>query len=263
MASCPSAPITRVGNHFNSIANLFLQNDREGLSTNLGLNIKRFSWNVSYIDKKNYLHNLVQDGPHEKRVGTTLSWGMGAHFRIGADVARDNLDYDSSTGVQTSSSDMRTINYSASLGYMAGSTAINVNVGKTESVNFTSNLNASLARLRFGKFLSLNPTLSYQENETLSDGSKSTIYNLYLNSEITFIPEYLTLTVSTSHINNESASSPSSTWSAGANLNLFAAKIFKDKIRPSLSLKSMFQGAKYGDTQSNSFVFHLQADIAF
>ena len=259
-----NADYEEVGNHFNSIANLFLQNDREGLSTNLGLNIKAFSWNVSYVDNKNYLHNLVQDLLHQKRAGTNFSWGLGAHFRIGADLARDNLDYDSSTGLQTSSSDMKTNSYSASFGYMAGSTAVNIIVGQTESVNFTSNLNASLAlNLRFGKFMSLNPTLSYQENETLSDGSKSTIYNLYLNSEITFIPEYLTLTVSTSYMNNESASSTSSTWSAGANLNLFAAKLFKNKIRPSLSLKSMFQGAKFGDIQSDSAIFHLQADIAF
>jgi hypothetical protein len=258
------ADYEEIGNHFNSIANLFLQNDREGLSTNLGLNIKTFSWNISYIDKKNYVHSLVQDMLRQKRAGTNFIWGLGKHFRIGADLSRDNLDYDSSTGLQTSSSDMKTNTYSASFGYIAGLTAVNINVGQTESVNFTSNVNASLAlSLRFGKFMSLNPTLSYQENETLCDGSKSTIYNLYLNSEITFIPEYLTLTISTSYMNNESASNTSSTWSAGANLNFFAAKIFKNKIRPSLSLKSMFQGAKYGDTKTDSAIFHLQADIAF
>jgi hypothetical protein len=253
-----------IGNHFNSIANLFLQNDREGLSTNLGLNIKRFSWSASYIDKKNYMHSLVQDALRQKRAGTTLSWGIGNHFRIGADVSRDNLDYDSSTGLQTSSSDMNTLNYSASLGYMAGSTGINVNVGKTESAHFTSNLNASVGlNLRFGKFLSLNPTLSYQENENLSDGSKATIYNVYFNSEITLIPQYFTVTISSSYMNNENPFSSSTNWTAGCNLNFFAAKLFKDKIRPSLSLKSMFQGAKYGDVQTDASVFHLQADIAF
>ena len=241
------ADYEEIGDHFNSIANLFLQNDREGLSSNLGLNIKTFSWNVSYIDKKNYMHSLIQDMLHQKRIGTTFNWGIGTHFRIGADISRDNLDYDSSTGLQTSSSDMNTYNYSASLGYMAGSNGINLNLGKTESVNFTSNLNASLAlNLRFGQFMSLNPTLSYQDNENLSDGSKSTIYNFYLNSEITFIPQYFTLTLSASYMNNESAYSKSNNWTAGCNLNFFAAKMFKDKIRPSLSLKSMFQGAKYG-----------------
>jgi hypothetical protein len=253
-----------IGNRFNSIANLFLQNDREGLSTNLGLNIKTFSWNINYIDKKNYLHSLVQDMLHQKRAGTTFNWGIGSHFRIGADLSRDNLDYDSSTGLQTSSSDMNTNSYSASFGYMAGSNGVTINVGKTESVRFTSNLNASLAlNLRFGSFMSLNPTLSYQENETLSDGSKSTIYNVYLNSEITFIPQYLTLTFSASYMNNESSLSTSYNWTAGCNLNFFAAKIFKDKIRPSLSLKSMFQGAKYGEIKTDASIFNLQADIAF
>ncbi|MBN1864414.1 MAG: hypothetical protein JW808_05900 [Victivallales bacterium] len=259
-----AADYEEIGNHFNSIANLFLQNDREGLSSNLGLNIKTFSWNVSYINKKNYMHSLIQDMLHQKRIGTTFNWGVGTHFRIGADLSRDNLDYDSSTGLQTSSSDMDTNSYSASLGYMAGSTSINLNVGKTESVNFTSNINASLTlNLRFGKFMTLNPSLGYQENETLSDGSKSTIYNAYINSEITFIPEYLTLTLSASYMNNESPFGTSYNWTAGCNLNLFAAKMFKNKIRPSLSLKSAFQGAKYGGVKSDSSIFHLQADIAF
>jgi hypothetical protein len=259
-----AADYEEIGDKFNSIANLFLQNDREGLSTNLGLNIKSFSWNVSYIDKKNYLHSQIQDMLHQKRAGTTFNWGLGSHFRIGADLARDNLDYDSSTGLQTSSTDMNTNSYSASFGYMAGSNGVNINVGRTESLHFTSNLNASLAlNLRFGRLMSLNPTLSYQQNESLSDNSKSTIYNLYLNSEITLIPNYFTVTISSSYMNNESPFSNSYSWTAGCNLNFFAAKIFKDKIRPSLSLKSMFQGAKYGETKTDASIFHLQADIAF
>jgi hypothetical protein len=259
-----STDYEEIGNHFNSIANLFLQNDREGLSSNIGLNIKRFSWNISYLDKKNYIHNPLQDMLHQKRAGTSLNWGIGSHFRIGADVSRDNLDYDSTTGFQTSSSDMNTYNYTASIGYMAGSNGINFNFGKIESVNFTSNMNASLAlNLRFGQFMSLNPTLGYQVNENLSDGSKSTIYNFYLNSEITFIPQYFTLTLSGSYMNNESEFNKSNNWTVGANLNFFMAKIFNNKIRPSLSIKSQFQGAKYGNSESNSAIFSLQADIAF
>lgn len=259
-----SADYEDIGDHFQSIANLFLQNDREGLSTSLGLNIRTFSWNLTYVDKKNYMNNPLQDMLHQRRAGTTLNWGLGRHFRVGADLSRDNLDYDSSTGLQTSSSDMNTYNYSASLGYMAGSTSINLNVGKTESVNFNANLTASLSlSLRFGRVLTLNPTLSFQENESLSDGSKSTVYNAFVNSEITFIPEYLTLTLSSSYMSNESAFSESTSWTVGCNLNFFAAKLFKDKVRPALSLRSAFQGSQYGDVKSDSSIFHLQADIAF
>lgn len=253
-----------IGNHFNSIANLFLQNDREGLNSNLGLNIKTFSWNLSYSDQKNYAHSLLQNMLHEKKLGTIFNWGIGSHFRIGADVSRDNLDYDSSTGLQTATSDMNTFNYSAYLGYMAGSNGINLNIGKIESVNFSSNLNASLALiLRFGQFMSLNPTLSYQSNKNLGDNSKTDVVNFYLNSEITFIPQYCTLTVSTSYMNNKSASNTSTSWSVGGNLNFFMAKIFNNKVSPSLSIKSQFQGAKYGDSKTNSAIFSLQADIAF
>jgi len=259
-----STDYEEIGGLFNSIANLFLQNDREGLNSNIGLNIKTFSWNISYLDKKNYIQNPLQDMLHQKRVGTSFNWGLGSHFRIGGEVSRDNLDYDSSTGLQTSSSDMSTNNYTASIGYMAGSNGINLNLGKTESINFTSNLNAALAlNLRFGQFMTINPTLSYQANENLADGSTSTIYNFYFNSEITFIPQYFTLTLSTSYMNNESEFNKSSNWTAGANLNFFMAQIFNNKVRPSLSIRSQFQGAKYGNIESNSAIFSLQADIAF
>jgi len=137
-------------------------------------------------------------------------------------------------------------------------------LGKTESVNFTSNLNTSLAlNLRFGQFMSLNPSLSYQSNKNLCDDSKTDIVNFYLNSEITFIPQYFTLTVSLSYMNNKGGSSTSTNWSAGGNLNFFMAQIFNNKIRPSLSIKSQFQGAQYGDTKTNTAIFSLQADIAF
>ena len=258
-----AADYESIGDRFNSIANLFLQNDREGLNASLGLNIRTFSWSVSYLDKKNYMHNPLQDALHQKRAGAALNWGLGKHFRIGADVSRDNLDYDSTTGLQTSSSDMDTYNYSASLGYMAGSTGITISLGKTESVHFTSNLNAALGiNLRFGRFLTFSPTLSFQENESLSGGGKSTLYNAYLNSEITIIPAFFTVTITSSYMNAQGAAD-SSSWMAGCNLNFFASRLFKDKIRPSLSLRSAFQGSRYGGVSTDSSMFHLQADIAF
>ena len=111
--------------------------------------------------------------------------------------------------------------------------------------------------------MSLNPTLSYQSNKNLSAGTTSNVYNFYLDSEITLIPKYFTVTFSTSYMNNKNADNNSNNWTVGTNLNFFMAEIFKDKIRPSLSIKSMFQGAKVGDVKTDTAVFHLQADIAF
>ena len=254
----------KVGDRFNSIANLFLQNDREGLNSNVALNIKSFSWTVAYIDQKNYLHSPVQDMLHEKKVSSAFNWGIGPNFRVSAELSRDNLDYDSSTGMQTSTSNMNTNSYSASLGYMAGASAINISVGKTESLHFTSNMNGSIAiNLKLGEFMSLNPSLNYQSNKNLADGSTSTIYNFYLNSEITFVPQYLTLTLSTSYMNNKGLDYTNTNWSFGGNLNFFMAQIFKNKIRPSLIMKSQFQGSKYGDQEIKTAVFLLQADISF
>ena len=260
-----AADYEEIGDHFNSIANLFLQNDREGLSTNLGPEHQ-----VVLLEPLLYRQKKLRAQPDPGRAPPEAGRH---HLQLGhrqpfphrrRPVARQPglrlLDRPANFVVRHEHQQLhRLVRVHGRLERRQPSTS-----GETESVHFTSNLNASLAlNLRFGRFMSLNPTLSYQENENLGDNSKSTIYNLYLNSEITLIPQYFTVTISSSYMNNESPFSKSYSWTAGCNLNFFAAKIFKDKIRPSLSLKSMFQGAKYGEAKTDASIFHLQADIAF
>ncbi len=80
----------------------------------------------------------------------------------------------------TGSEDMDTIRYAGTLGYVSGSNSLIFKLGKTESKTFTSNIDGSVAlNLRFGNFLSLNPTLSYQSTENFADDSTSKIYNAY------------------------------------------------------------------------------------
>jgi hypothetical protein len=253
----------KIGSHFNSIANLFLQNDREGLTSNLMCTIKTFSWGVNYLDQKNYLTSMIQPMQHQKKIGTNMNWIVGTHWRIGGEFSRDNLDYDKSTGLQTGGSDMNTVNYSSTLGYMRGSNGITLTLGKTESQTFTSNLSGSVAlNLRFGQILSLSPSYSYQNNKNLTDSSTSKIQNIYVNSELTFIPQLFSLTVSGSYMINDNQGNKSTNGSANVNLNFFAAKFFKNKIQPALALKYKYQMSKYGETKTNASALFLQLDIA-
>jgi hypothetical protein len=259
-----SAEYKKIGSDFNSIANLFLQNDREGLNSNLMLNIKSFSLTVSFMDEKNYLNSPIQPMLHTRNLMSNFSWSLSNHFRIGADFGTNNLEYDKSTGLQTGGSDMDTLKYSANVGYIAGSNGLTLRIGKTESKTFTSNIDGSISlNLMFGNFLSFNPTLSYQSTENLSDNSTSKMYNLYLNSEVTFIPQFFTLSLSGSYTKNENDISDSTSITAYGNLNFYMSRLFNEKFQPMLSLKTSYQENKYGDTKTDSVTIYLQADVSF
>lgn len=253
----------KIGSQFNSIANLFLQNDREGLTSNLMCTIKTFSWGVNYLDQKNYLTSTIQPMLHQKRIGTNLNWVIGTHWRVGGEFSRDNLDYDQSTGLQTGGSDMNTLNYSSTFGYMSGSNGVTLTLGKTESQTFTSNFSGSVAfNLKFGQILSLGPTYSYQNNKNLTDNSTSKIQNVYFNSELMFIPQLFSLTLSGSYMINDNQGNRSTNGSVNANLNFFAAKLFKSKIQPALALKYKYLMSKFGETETHASALFLQLDIA-
>ncbi|NIM80372.1 MAG: hypothetical protein GTN53_19095 [Candidatus Aminicenantes bacterium] len=254
----------KVGEKFSSIANLFLQNDREGINGNIGLMIKSFSLNLRYRDQKTNINSEVQPMLHSKNIGTDFSWLVANHLQLGGEFSLDNLDYDESTGLLTGSEDMDTIRYAATLGYIAGNNSITFKLGKTESKTFTSNIDGSVSlNLQLGKFLTLNPTLSYQSTENFTDSSTSKIYNAYVNGELTLIPEFFSLSISSSWTRNDNTYSETTTLSAGGNLNLYLSKLFKYKIQPTLSLRAKYEEMDNGSTSNSNVTLYLQADLSF
>lgn len=259
-----NADYKKVGSYFNSIANLFLQNDREGLDSNVMLNIKTFSFTVTYRDQKSYMDSPVQPMLHSKNLMGMVNWLIANHLQVGAEYGVDNLDYDESTGLQTGGTDMDTVKYAGTLGYIAGANSITLRLGKTESKTFTSNLDGSVSlNLRFGQVLTLNPSFSYQSTENFADSSTSKIYNFYLNSELSFIPEIFTLSVSGSYTKSDNTYSDSTTLMVNGNLNFFMTKLFNYKFQPSLSLKTRYQQNEYDGNRTDSVAIYVQADISF
>ena len=191
------ATYKEVGSDFNSIANLFFQNDNKGIGSNVYLTIKTFTWHVEYTDmKKNLMNNDINPMLHSKYVKTDFNWNIANLFTLGAEYSLNNLDYDDSYGLQTGSNDMDTISYAGTLGYRAGNTGITLRLGQTESKTFSSNLDGSLSvNLMIGKFLRLDPSFTYQSTENFSDSSTSKIYNFYVSSELTFVPQLMSLSM--------------------------------------------------------------------
>ncbi|MCK5004410.1 MAG: hypothetical protein KAS21_04945, partial [Candidatus Aminicenantes bacterium] len=148
--------------------------------------------------------------------------------------------------------------------YYSGSNSISFGLGKIESENFTSNLNATLSMsLMFGKFMSFSPSASYTKTDNFSDDSTSKMLNLTLSSELKFIPNIFTLSIFSSYYSSESAYSDSKTFSTDLSLNFFMAKLFKNKINPSLSLKGTYKKDENSGVSTDSTSVYLKADIAF
>lgn len=254
----------KIGSKYNSIANLFLTNDKEGLVSNVGLTFKTASVNITYLDQKDYIDNPLQDMLHTKNFNTSFNWLIGNHFKVGANLGVNNLEYDKSTGLQSSGTDMNTTKYSGSFGYISGSNGITLKLGKSESQNYTSNVDASVGiNLKLGKFMTLYPTISYTNTENFSDNSESNMLSIYLSSELSFIPQIFTLSISGSYSDSESVSSNSTNMSLNANLNFYMSKIFKFKVTPTLSIKGKYQESDYNGTKTDSTAVYLQFDLSF
>jgi hypothetical protein len=254
----------KIGSHFNSIANLFMQNDREGLNSGLTVAIKSFSLTVSYSNLNTYMDSKVQPMLNTKNLTTTLSWRLGTHIKLGADYGNNNLDYDQATGLQSSGTGMNTVNYGGSLGFIAGLNGINFRIGKTESKTYSSNLTGSVGiNIKLGNIFTFNPSINYQERKNFSDNSVSKNYSAYVSSEIYFIPQVLSVSFTGSYSKSEGKTSNSTNISAGGNLNFNMAKIFKNVVQPSLSLKTKYVSQEYSGTKTDSFSAYLQANLSF
>lgn len=254
----------QLGENFNSIANLFLQNDREGLLGSLSVSHGSFSLNLSYLDQQTYIHHPTQPSQHNRNLGTQLNWLIANHFNIGGEFALDNLEYDASTGLQTGGQDMKTLRGAVFVGFVAGANSITFRAGKTESETFTSNLDASIAvNLRIGRFFSVSPSVSFQRTTNLSDDSNSDILSLYTSGELSLVPEVATITFTGTFSKSENPYADSETLSLGVNANLFLAKLFKNKVQPSVSLRSQYQKGTYDSLSSDAWTVFLHADLAF
>ena len=259
-----SSAFNKIDNNYNSIANLFLQNDREGWTNSLGMNYKSFSANLNYSDMTTNLENEFQPALRTKMVKGDFRWLLGNHFSIGAECGLDNLDYDESTGLQSSDQDMDTLSYAGTIGFVAGANSVTLRVGRKESKNFTSNLDASLTvSLSFGNFMTFGPTFSYQDSDDLRSGSNTRMYNVYLNSQITFIQQVLSLTISGNWSKTDSDLSDSENVNVTTNLNFYMSKIFKQKIQPTLTLTARYQGSTYSGVSNDNLAAIMMLSVSF
>ena len=89
------------------------------------------------------------------------------------------------------------------------------------------------------------------------------MYNLYLNSELTFIPQVFSLSLSGSYSKNDNDVSDSENISATANLNFYMAKFFKQKIQPKLVFSGRYQESSYDGMTNDDLAFFMQLTISF
>jgi hypothetical protein len=255
---------SKVGGKFGSIANLFILEGREGLNSNVILTVKSISFTLNYQDMKTNIDSEVLPMQNNKTMGAGINWQITGHINAEAKYSLINLDYDESSGFPTGTEDMDTVEYSGSLGYVAGGNGITISLSKLEAKTFHSNLNGSVSlNLQFGNVLRLNPSCSYLSTEDLTTNSKTKTYSTNLNGELTFIPEYFSLSFLGSWIKNDSDISEGTNLTADGSLNFNMSKLFNYKFNPSLSLISRYEENKIGDTSTSNLTLYLQLNISF
>jgi len=251
----------KVGTNFNSIANLFLQNDRQGLTSSMNILIKAFTFNVSFMDEKSYLDNPDYPTQRTRNLTTDIGYTIANRYKIGAKYGFDNTNYDEATGLQQSGSDMDTLNYGVNFGLVSGMNSVNLDIGKKESKTFTSAFSAALSmNLQLGKAITFMPMFSYDSTKSLADNETTKTYNASLNSAVTLVQQWLTLNFSGSYYKSGDMSKRTD---AGVNLDVDLSKLFKNKVRPVLSFRSRYQNSDYSGTVADSFSLYLQVDIAY
>lgn len=259
-----SANYRHIGENFNSIANLFQQNDREGLEGNLGVTIRSLSIQVAYSDQKSYLYSLTQDGQHEKRALTSIGWQLDPAWRIGADLSLSNLAYRSKTALPLASPDMDTLSFNGNMVYTFPAGSFTLMLGRIKTGDAMSNFSGQLAcSLIFGQAMNLATVFSYQRSNDLLAASSSDIYSFTINSELTFIPQWFTFTTSGSYMRNVGDGFASTAVTIDANLNFFMAKLFKDKIQPMLTARGEIQSSQSAGLKTTNLSFWLQAALSF
>ncbi len=258
-----NAKYKKIGSNYHSIANLMLLNDKEGLNSTLSFNLNKLTWNINYTDEKKYLNNEEYNMEKTKDMRTDLTWNLGSHFSLGAKVGKNNLDYDESTGLRNSGTEMETFSYGSSINYYSGSNSFSFEVGKTESKKFDSKIDVSMSLRLDGKFLMFNPSASYTETNNFDDNSISKMLNITLNSELKFIRDIFTLTIFSSYFSTDSKKSYSATFTTNIGLNLFMDKIFKGKISPEISLKGKYKKDNYNGLIVDATSVYLKAGISF
>ena len=259
-----SATYRRIGENFNSIGNLFMANDRGGLDGNLGLTFKTLTLAVSYADQKNFLKTLSQDGQHQKRLSANIGWQLGSRWRIGSDFSLDNLEYNSKTAMPSTTPGMETLNFNETLGYTSENSSFSLAIGKVKSGEYTSTFSGQLAcSLRFGQAMSLAPVFSFQSIVDLTGSGNSDIYSVSVTSEITCVPQWFTCTTSGSYTRNVNDAFTSTAITIDANLNLFLAMLFKNKIQPMLTAKGEIRSNQIDRLTTTAVSLWLQFSLSF
>ncbi len=257
----------KVGENFGTIANVMLENDIEDMEGNATLSTDAFRLALDYTDRKTFV-SVAEEKRRTKEIKGTLSWTIANHIQVGAEASLNNLDYDETSGLHAGGEAMDTRRYAGSLGYIWGSNnEIKLTLGKTEAKEFESLLDGEVyVNLVFGRFLTFSPGATYKSTENYIDSSTTKDYSISLQSELSFIPELFRFSVmgSWEKTDNENDSAQDSTnLSVTGTLTLDLAKLFKDKLRPSVSLQGVYRDVKNEFVDETVYAIHLMANIAF
>ncbi len=260
-----------LGNDFNSVAQPFMVNDRQGLDTRLGFNLKKFSLSGRYFYERNNTDNDPAVETARNNEGSVeLSWKFipRATLRLGYNRGIQNLPV---TPLITIEEELFRESYSAMLDF---------NLGKGASFNLafrhddisceqapeqdgnSYNLNSGITWVQ-GQRLSLNAYIGLSRTIRPATDEEIKLYTAFLSGNVYFIPRILFLSFSGSYASTGiTGSDTSEIYSLDSGLNLEIRNIFKTG-RIVITLSGFYRHTDFTGTLESNTGALLKCDFSF
>ncbi len=267
-----AAVYRQIGRDFNSIGFPFFANDREGLESNFGLNLGRFSIMSSYIvSSDNVRDDPAKETTSNQNGNVNLMLNVSNKISLGLGYSRNKQGTSLRQGVSPFLRDSLTDQISGSFNLNLGQSAnlslqlsnsdlSSQNFPQASNSNFTFNLGGAF---RGGERLTLAPTLGYGRVRNKFTHEEMLNYNSFVTGEVVVWPQAFTVSFTGSFMRTESSvQGNSDNLNSGANLNLYLNKLIKIGTLV-FSLKGNYTKAKMPGFSDSFFTAIFQADFSF
>jgi hypothetical protein len=261
-----------VDRNFNSIGYQYFTNDRQSHGVNLGLNWNKINVAGGYMASRD---NVVDDPSRyttsNDNANVSLMWNPLAWLSINLGYQRDAQNTAMESGYDPFIQDSVTDQFSGSF-YFNVSPFVQFNLSATNAdlssennpqyanTNLTLNLGGNF---RYKDWLALIPNLGFSENENKFVQEKMQTYNAFLTTELTFIPQLLSASVSGGYSQTEmSSSGTSSNINATLSLNSYLDSLIKVG-QLILALRGNYSSTEMPGFSDSFLTIGIQTDFSF
>lgn len=261
-----------IGKEFNPIGYSFFVNDRESYDINMGINLKKIHCNLFYLDEQNNVENDPSNWVSNiKNGGADLTMSLFKWASLNLGYRRNKMESFGLENLGTLFGDYSSDDYSLGLNVVLGTSKhITLSIScsdlksKTASENDRDVWNMNLGGLlKFGKYISFCPSISYSISKNQTGGTETENYNFFLSAEMAIIPSVLSISTSSSYFKMMAESGDVDNLNVSICLNLYLGWIKKYLAYAVISLKGYLKEIESENYSKNYESLWLQFSFNF